>query len=338
MGFILASTWSKIPHAKQEGLSQLEFWFQTGRFRKHDPKGLVLQHASQVSSCWPYAHDRFEDEIFTENAQDWNEVASRRVDPRTTRFKAMSWEEKATSLEQTTQEILRTQEGTVASESGEEIGDPQEGIEATRVYQESPVQIRDFPEVQAAQGMGELLYQQSQLLMKQMQDDPYLIITPALPTGTRERSPTESSGPDSTDLGNTNGLGNTGSTTSSVNSPVDRTNQTETGQVSIETRAPNPLSKLIHIYSDDESPEPSHDSPVRVQEEKGPEKVSSPEPKVQDKEVSQKETEAESSLDTKEPNESETEADLNDEPEPGGDKERIPAKGNQQFCGRRASK
>jgi hypothetical protein len=79
-------------HAKQEGLSQLEFWFKTGRFRKHDPKGLVLQHASQVSSCWPYAHDRFEDEIFTENAQDWNEVVARIVDPRTTRFKAMSWE------------------------------------------------------------------------------------------------------------------------------------------------------------------------------------------------------------------------------------------------------
>jgi hypothetical protein len=89
---------------------------------------------------------------------------------------------------------------------------------------------------------------------------------------------------------------------------------------------PNPLSKLIHIYSDDEIPEPSHDSPVRVQEEKGPEKVSSPEPKVQDEEVSQKKTEAESGLDTKEPNESETEADLNDEPEPEETKKGSPQK------------
>jgi hypothetical protein len=56
--------------AKQEALSQLEFSFQTGRFRKHDPKGLVLKHASQVSFCWPYAHDKFEDEVFTENSQD----------------------------------------------------------------------------------------------------------------------------------------------------------------------------------------------------------------------------------------------------------------------------
>jgi hypothetical protein len=95
-------------HAKKEGLSQLEFWFQTGRFRKNDPKGLVLKHASQVSSCWPYAHDRFEDEVFTENAQDGNEVVARMADPRTTRLKAMRWEDQVTSLEKTTQEILRT--------------------------------------------------------------------------------------------------------------------------------------------------------------------------------------------------------------------------------------
>jgi hypothetical protein len=31
--------------AKKEGVSQLEFRFQTCRFRKHDPKGLVLKHA-----------------------------------------------------------------------------------------------------------------------------------------------------------------------------------------------------------------------------------------------------------------------------------------------------
>jgi hypothetical protein len=67
--------------AKQEGLSQLEYRFPTGRFRKHDPKGLVLQHASQVSSCWPYAHDKFEDEIFTECAQDWEEVLQRKSNP-----------------------------------------------------------------------------------------------------------------------------------------------------------------------------------------------------------------------------------------------------------------
>jgi hypothetical protein len=36
--------------AKQEGLSQLKFRFSTDQFCKNNPKGLVLQHASQVSS------------------------------------------------------------------------------------------------------------------------------------------------------------------------------------------------------------------------------------------------------------------------------------------------
>jgi hypothetical protein len=184
------------------------------------------------------------------------------------------------------------------------------------VYQESPGQIRDFPKVQYAQGIGALLYYQVHLLMKWMQDDPFLIITPALPTGTRGRIPMASSDSDSTDLGNTDRLGNNGSTTSPVNSPMDRTSQIETGSVSIETRAPNPFNKLIHIYRDKEISKPSHDSPMRVQEEKGPEKVSSLEPKVQGEEVLQDKTKSENGLSIKEPNESETEVDPNDKPKP----------------------
>jgi hypothetical protein len=98
-------------HAKQEGLSQLEFRFQTGCFCKHDPEGLVSKHASQVSCCWPYSHDWFEDEIFTENSQDWDEVVERMDDPKITKFNAMSWEEQETSLDERVQregEILRT--------------------------------------------------------------------------------------------------------------------------------------------------------------------------------------------------------------------------------------
>jgi hypothetical protein len=53
--------------SKQEGLNQLDFRFQTGCFQKNDQKGLVLKHASQVLSCWSYAHDKFKDEVFTEN-------------------------------------------------------------------------------------------------------------------------------------------------------------------------------------------------------------------------------------------------------------------------------
>jgi hypothetical protein len=79
--------------SKQEGLRQLEFRFLTGRFRKHDLKGLVLQHASQLSSYWPYTHDKFEDEIFIESAQDWDEVVQSMANPNMTRFKAMSVDE-----------------------------------------------------------------------------------------------------------------------------------------------------------------------------------------------------------------------------------------------------
>jgi hypothetical protein len=76
-----------------------------------------LKHASQVSSCWPYAHDKFEDEVFTENAQDWDEVVARMVDPKMTRFKAMSLDEQATTLEQLAQGALRAREERIASEA-----------------------------------------------------------------------------------------------------------------------------------------------------------------------------------------------------------------------------
>jgi hypothetical protein len=44
------------------------------RYRKHDPRRLVVEHANQVISHWPYAHDDFEDEIFTKNSLNWDEV------------------------------------------------------------------------------------------------------------------------------------------------------------------------------------------------------------------------------------------------------------------------
>jgi hypothetical protein len=57
-----------------------------------------LKHASQVLSYWPYAHDKFEYEVFIENTQDWDEVLARMVDPNMTRFKSMSLDEQATIL------------------------------------------------------------------------------------------------------------------------------------------------------------------------------------------------------------------------------------------------
>jgi hypothetical protein len=90
VGFYLVK---EIAQTKQEGMSQLEFRFLIGLFHKNDPKGLGFKHVSQVSSCWPYAHEKFEDEIFIEYAQDWEEVGQRMANLNMTRFKAMSMDE-----------------------------------------------------------------------------------------------------------------------------------------------------------------------------------------------------------------------------------------------------
>jgi len=41
-----------------------------GRYKKHDPKGLVPKHAGQVALTWPYSHEKWEEELFIEDAQD----------------------------------------------------------------------------------------------------------------------------------------------------------------------------------------------------------------------------------------------------------------------------
>jgi hypothetical protein len=70
-----------------------------------------------VSSYWPYAHDKFKDEVFTENAQDWEEVVERMADPRMTKFKSIILDEHATIIEQSAQGALRDREEMVATET-----------------------------------------------------------------------------------------------------------------------------------------------------------------------------------------------------------------------------
>jgi hypothetical protein len=52
-------------HVKQEGQIQLEYRFKTGSFGMRDPKGLVLKHVEHVSITWPYAHDKWQEGLFT---------------------------------------------------------------------------------------------------------------------------------------------------------------------------------------------------------------------------------------------------------------------------------
>jgi hypothetical protein len=67
-------TLSKIPHKKTRRSEPFGIQVQDWRYPKHDPKGLVLKHSEQVTIYWPYAHDKFDDEVFTENAHSWDEV------------------------------------------------------------------------------------------------------------------------------------------------------------------------------------------------------------------------------------------------------------------------
>jgi hypothetical protein len=103
--------------AKQEGLSQLEYQFPIGRFHKNDPKGLVPQNAGHVSSCCPYAHDSFEDEIFTKGTQYSEEVLHRRDNPSMMKFKVMTMDEQVDMIEHTPQEVIRVREETRAAEA-----------------------------------------------------------------------------------------------------------------------------------------------------------------------------------------------------------------------------
>jgi acyl-CoA reductase-like NAD-dependent aldehyde dehydrogenase len=78
-----------------------------------------LKHASKVSSYYPYAHEKIEDEVFKENYQDWDEVVERMVDPKMTRFRAMSLDEHMTILEKLAQEALRAREEMIVAEAAE---------------------------------------------------------------------------------------------------------------------------------------------------------------------------------------------------------------------------
>jgi hypothetical protein len=82
-----------------------------------------------VSSCWPYTHDKFEDEIFMENAQDWDKVVARMVDPKITNFRAMSLDEQTTTIEQLDQEAVISREEMIAAKATV----PQVVTEATKI-------------------------------------------------------------------------------------------------------------------------------------------------------------------------------------------------------------
>jgi hypothetical protein len=84
------------------------------------------------------------------------------VDPKMTRFRAMSLDEHAMTIEKSSQEALRAREEMIATK-------------ATKVPLIDPVQDRGFPMTQDTQERGFLMIEYAQRIIDQLQDDPDLI-------------------------------------------------------------------------------------------------------------------------------------------------------------------
>jgi hypothetical protein len=111
----------------------------------------------------------------------------RMVDPKETRFKAMSWEEQETTLEQSAQEVLRAREERIASEV----------VEAPLI---APVQGKDIHLAQDARERGLLMLEWAHWVIDQLQDDPNLSETIGSPVDNPERSQVGTSGPEFIDV------------------------------------------------------------------------------------------------------------------------------------------
>jgi hypothetical protein len=74
-GFRLEHDFIKdLKHERKQASNHIEYKFPLGKIRRHDPKGLVSKHCDLVFVAWPYSHERWEDELFFEDARDWDEV------------------------------------------------------------------------------------------------------------------------------------------------------------------------------------------------------------------------------------------------------------------------
>jgi hypothetical protein len=143
-------------------------------------------------------------------------------------------------------------------------------------------------------------------VIDQLQGDPDISETTGSPVDNPEISQVGPSGPEFIDLDEITGLDDPEFTIPPFGSLTGVSTQPGIVEASRWTSVSNPLSELIKIYDDDESPEVSLMNPMHIKEEKGPEKTFSPVPNVQIQEVRWKEQEVKSVLDTKFPEASKT--------------------------------
>ena len=114
------------------------------------------------------------------------------------------------------------------------------------------------------------------------------------------------SGPEFIDLDEITWLDDPEFTTPMTGLPTYFLAQLENTKASGRTSVSNPLSDMIKIYDDDESPEVSLVTLVHIEEEKEPKKTSSPVPDTQAQGIQWSKQEIESVLDTQLPNALET--------------------------------
>jgi hypothetical protein len=100
---------------------------------------------------------------------------ARMVDPKMTRFKAMSLDEHTTILEQSAQVYLRAREEMIV-------------IEVVEIPRVTSVQYKSPPEAQDAWERGSLMLEYAQQIINQLQDDPDIINIPRLPTDKLDES------------------------------------------------------------------------------------------------------------------------------------------------------
>jgi hypothetical protein len=188
-----------------------------------------------------------------ENAQYWDEIVARMVDPRMTKFKAMSLDEQATTLEQSTQGTLRAREEMIATET-------------TKILQAVPIQGRGFPMALDARERGFFMLEKAQQMIDQLQDDPDIVETMGSLTDNPGVSQAGPSNPEFIYLDEITWLDDLEFTTPLVGSPTSVLAQPDIVKSSQRTGVMNPLSEFIKIYDDDESPKVSLGTPVHVEE------------------------------------------------------------------------
>jgi hypothetical protein len=190
------------------------------------------------------------------------------VDPKMTKFKAMSLDEQAMTIEKLAQESQRAREEMIV-------------VEEAEVPLTDLVQDRGFPMTQDVQTKGMLMIKQAQRIIDQMQDDPDLTgMTESLADNPNVIQ-TGPSGPELIDIDEIVELDNPEIVTPQARSSRGVGTHPEIVRTSGRASAPNPISELINIYDDEESLEVFLVTLVQIIKEKEPKNTSSPAPDAQ---------------------------------------------------------